>query len=81
MKEQMKRNSKIIKWKEIKQMEKVISIIKSVEGENLNIDDMIYNIYFQMELMKSQEDIENGRVMTVAEAKERMRQKYENINI
>jgi len=62
-------------------MEKVISIIKSVEGENLNIDDMIYNIYFQMELMKSQEDIENGRVMTVAEAKERMRQKYENINI
>jgi len=77
----MKRNSKIIKWKEIKQMEKVISIIKSVEGENLNIDDMIYNIYFQMELMKSQEDIENGRVMTVAEAKERMRQKYENINI
>lgn len=39
-------------------------------------EDELYNMYFMEKLQQSIDDIENGRVMTIEEAKRRMREKY-----
>ena len=44
-------------------------------------DDAIYTLYLHSKLQKSQEDIKNGRVMTVEESKERMRKKYASFDV
>ena len=44
-------------------------------------DDAIYTLYLHSKLQKSQEDIKNGRVMTVKESKERMRKKYASFDV
>lgn len=49
-------------------------------ANNLSID-ALYNAYFQEKLAKSTEDIKNGRVMSIEESIERMKQKYEGFNI
>ena len=44
-------------------------------------DEAIYTLYLHSKLQKSQEDIKNGRVMTVKESKERMRKKYASFDV
>ena len=39
-------------------------------------EDELYNMYFMEKLQQSIDDIENGRVMTIEEAKRRMRERY-----
>ena len=41
----------------------------------------INTLYIQSKLQKSKRDIENGKVMTVEESKERMRKKYESFDV
>ena len=41
----------------------------------------IYTLYLHSKLQKSQDDIKNGRVMTIEESKERMRKKYASFDV
>lgn len=43
--------------------------------------DFIYNLVFFMSLKESEEDIKNGRVMTIEESKARLMQEYEYLNL
>lgn len=43
-------------------------------------NDVIYTSYLQSKAKKSQNDIDNDRVMSVEESKERIRKKYANTN-
>ena len=49
------------------------------------LDDSLYDFLYDMVLFiglkKSEEDIKNGRVMTIEESKERLRAKYEHLTI
>ena len=49
--------------------------------DNTTWDDATYTLYIHSKLKKSQEDIKNGRVMTVEESKERMRKKYASFDV
>ena len=40
-----------------------------------------YTLYLHSKLQKSQDDIKNGRVLTINESKERMRIKYANFDV
>lgn len=60
--------------------EQVIEVVNKMP-DNASIEDIIYNIYFQIKLAKSEEDIKNGRVMSIAESKRRLEELYENYNI
>lgn len=53
-------------------------VVKTVN--NLSID-VAYKAYFQEALERSSDDIKNGRVMTIEESIERMKQKYESFDI
>ena len=44
-------------------------------------DDAVYTLYLRSKLQNSENDIKNGKVMTVDESKERMRKKYANFNV
>ncbi len=44
-------------------------------------DDAIYALYLHSKLQKSQDDIKNGRVMTIEESKERMKKKYASFDV
>ena len=44
-------------------------------------DDAIYTLYLHSKLQKSQDDIKNGRVLTINESQERMRIKYANFDV
>ena len=46
-----------------------------------NLYDFIYDLIFFMSLKESEEDIKNGRVMTIEESKARLMLKYGNLNI
>lgn len=43
--------------------------------------DFIYNLVFFISLKESEDDIKNGRVMTIEESKERLMKKYGNLDI
>ena len=60
--------------------EQVIKVVNKMP-DNATIEDIIYNIYFQVKLAKSEEDIKNGRVMSLEESKARLEELYENYNI
>ena len=49
--------------------------------DNTTWDDATYTLYIHSKLKKSQDDIKNGRVMTVEESKERMRKKYASFDV
>lgn len=53
----------------------------SIDFKEESIYDLLYDLNFQLKLSQSQDDIRNGRVMTIEESKERMRQKYANFNV
>lgn len=59
-------------------MKKTLSQINTQEN---TLYDFIYNLVFLISLKESEDDIENGRVMTIEESKERLMQKYGNLNI
>lgn len=64
----------------INNKQQILATVKDLP-ENETLDDAIYVSYFNSKLKKSEEDIKNGRVMTIEESKERMRAQYEGFNI
>lgn len=59
-------------------IKKTVSQISTSEN---TLYDFIYNLVFFISLKESEEDVKNGRVMTIEESKERLMQKYGNLNI
>ena len=55
--------------------------LSQVNTQDNTLYDFIYDLVFFMSLKESEEDIKNGRVMTIEESKERLMQKYGNLNI
>ena len=59
-------------------MKKTLSQVNTQEN---TLYDFIYNLIFFISLKESEDDIKNGRAMTIEESKERLMQKYGNLNI
>ena len=59
-------------------MKKTLSQVNTQEN---TLYDFIYNLVFFISLKESEDDIKNGRVMTIEESKERLMQEYGNLNI
>jgi len=59
-------------------MKKTLSQVNTQEN---TLYDFIYNLVFFIALKESEEDIENGRVMSIEESKERLMEEYEYLNI
>ena len=55
--------------------------LNQVNVQENTLYDFIYNLVFFMELKESEEDIKNGRVMTIEESKARLMQEYEYLNL
>ena len=55
--------------------------LNQVSTKDATLYDIIYNLIFFAELQESEEDIKNGRVMTIEESKERMRKKYASFDV
>ena len=55
--------------------------LNQVNTQDNTLYDFIYDLIFFMSLKESEEDIKNGRVMTIDESKARLMQKYGNLNI
>jgi len=55
--------------------------LNQVNTQENTLYDFIYNLVFFMSLQESEEDIENGKVMSIEESKERLMQEYEYLNI
>ena len=59
-------------------MKKTLSQVNTQEN---TLYDFIYNLVFFISLKESEDDIKNGRVMTIEESKERLMQEYGNLNL
>jgi len=59
--------------------EQVIKVLNNLP-DNSTIEEILYNIYFQIKLAKSEDDIKNGRVMSLEESKKRLKELYEDYN-
>lgn len=55
--------------------------LNQVNTQENTLYDFIYNLVFFISLKESEEDIKNGRVMTIEESKERLMQEYEHLNL
>lgn len=55
--------------------------LNQVNTQENTLYDFIYNLVFFISLKESEEDIKNGRVMTIEESKERLMKKYGNLNV
>lgn len=55
--------------------------LSQVNTQKNTLYDFIYNLVFFISLKESEDDIKNGRVMTIEESKARLMQKYGNLNI
>ena len=55
--------------------------LNQVNTQDNTLYDFIYDLIFFMSLKESEEDIKNGRVMTIEESKARLMRKYGNLNI
>ena len=55
--------------------------LNQVNTQDNTLYDFIYDLILFMSLKESEEDIKNGRVMTIEESKARLMQKYGNLNI
>lgn len=62
-------------------MEFIKKSLNQVHTEEDTLYNLIYNLLFYISLKESEKDIENDRVMTIEESKERLMQKYENIHL
>lgn len=67
--------------KEEIKMDFIKSTVNHVNTQENTLYDYIYNLIFFISLKESEEDIKNGRVMTIEESKERLMQKYGNLTI
>lgn len=59
-------------------MKKTLNQINTKEN---TLYDFIYNLVFFMSLKESEDDIKNGKVMTIEESKERLMKEYEHLNL
>lgn len=55
--------------------------LNQVNTQENTLYDFIYNLVFFISLKESEDDIKNGRVMTIEESKERLMKKYGNLDI
>lgn len=55
--------------------------LNQVNLQENTLYDFIYNLVFFISLKESEDDIKNGRVMTIEESKERLMQEYEHLNL
>lgn len=62
-------------------MDFIKQTLNQVNTQENTLYDFIYNLLFFISLKESEEDIKNGRVMTIEESKERLMQKYGNLTI
>ncbi len=62
-------------------MDFMVKTLNQINTQYNTLYDFIYNLIFIMSLKGSEEDIKNGRVMTIEESKARLMQKYGNLNI
>lgn len=51
----------------INEKQKIIATVNTLP-EDTTLDDAIYTLYLHSKLQKSQDDIKNGRVMTIEES-------------
>lgn len=62
-------------------MDFIKKTLNQINTKENTLYDLIYDLIFFISLEESEEDIKNGRVMTVEESKERLRKKYANFNV
>lgn len=62
-------------------MDFIKNTVNQVNTQENTLYDYIYNLLFFISLEESEDDIKNGRVMTIEESKERLMQKYGNLTI
>ena len=62
-------------------MDFIKETLSQVNTQENTLYDYIYNLIFFISLEESEENIKNGKVMTIEEAKERLMQEYEHLNI
>ena len=61
-------------------MDFIKKTLNQVNLQENTLYDFIYNLVFFMSLKESEDDIKNGKVMTIEETKERLMQEYEHLN-
>lgn len=66
--------------KEDIQMEKISTLLKKAPTDDGTFYGSLYDLYVFIGLVKSADDIRNGRGMTIEESRERIIKKYENYN-
>lgn len=62
-------------------MDFIKKTLNQVNLQENTLYDLIYNLVFFMSLKESEEDIKNGKVMTIEETKERLMQEYEHLHL
>ena len=62
-------------------MEKIKELLKNSKMDNESIYNLLYDLHFFMALAEAEDDIRNGRVMSLEESKERIKVKYAKYNI
>lgn len=62
-------------------MEFIKNTLKEITLEEDTLCNMFYDLFLFSKLKESEEDIKNGRVISLEESKERMRKKYANFYI
>ena len=59
--------------------EQLLDVIKTLP-DDATWNDALYMVYLLSEIKQGEEDIQNGRVMTIEEAIERMKDEHEDFN-
>ena len=62
-------------------MEFVKNTLNKINLQEDTLYEIMYNLVFFMSLKESEDDIKNGRVMTIEESKERLMQEYGYLDI
>lgn len=62
-------------------MEFMKKTLNQINTQENTLYDFMYDLVFFISLKESEEDIKNGRVMTIKESKERLMQEYEYLNL
>ena len=59
-------------------MEQITKLLEEKTIDSESIYDLLYNLHFWMNLSESEEDIKNGRIITLDEFDREMEAKYES---
>ena len=62
-------------------MELIKKTLNQVSTKENTLYDLIYDLVFFISLEESEDDIKNGRVMSIEESKERLMQEYEYLDL